>query len=62
MALRKRSQLGAVRGGLGPQLRRPEGESMLVQDLKPAAAGSQQTARIGRCLGPQCLAEPATGA
>ena len=59
MALGQRGQFGAMCGGLGPQFRRAQGEPMLVQNRKPAAAGGQQAARIGRGLGPQRFAEPA---
>ena len=61
MALGQPGQFGAVRGGLRPQFRRTEGEPVLVQDLKPAAAGGEQAARIGGGLGPQRFAEPAAG-
>ena len=52
MALRERGQFGAARRGLGPQLRRAQGEPMLVQHLEPAAAGGQHPARLGRGLAP----------
>ncbi len=44
--LRERGQLGTVRGGLRPQLRRAQGQPVLVQDLKPAAAGGEQAPRV----------------
>ena len=62
VTLGQRGQFGAVRGGLGPQFRRAQGEPVLVQDLQPAAARGQQPARLGRGLGPQRFAEPAAGA
>ena len=61
MALGQHGQFGAMRGGLGPQLRGPQGEPVLVQDLKTAAAGGEQAARIARRLGPQRFGEPAAG-
>ena len=62
VTLRDGRQFGAMRGGLGPQLRRAEGESMFVQHLKPPAASGQQPVRLARSLGPQRFAEPAAGA
>ena len=62
MTLREYSQFGPVSGGLCPQFRGAQGELKLIQDRQPAAAGSEQAARVGGRLGPQCLAEPAGGA
>ncbi len=62
MALGERGQLGTVRGDLGPQLRGPQREPVLVQDLEAPAAGGQHTAWLGRGVRPQRLAEPAAGA
>ena len=62
VALGERSQFGAVGGGLGSQLRRAQRETMLVQDLKAAAARGHHAARFGRGVRAQRLSEPAAGA
>lgn len=62
MALGEQGQFSAVRGGLCPQFRRAKSEPMLVEDLKPTAAGGKHAARVDGHLSSQRFAEPAAGA
>ena len=59
MALGERGQFGAVHGGLRAQFGCAQGEPVLVEDVKAAAARGQHPARAGRRVGAQRLAEPA---
>src|SRR6266700_7886279 len=61
MPLRQGRQLGAVRGGLSPQLRRAQGVPVLVEQVEPLPAGVEHLAPPGDRLGPQCLGQPAAG-
>ena len=61
MALGEGGQLGAVRGGLGPQFRGAQREPVLVQHLQPPPARAEQAARLARRVRPERLAQPAGG-
>jgi len=54
-------KLGAVRGGLRPQLRRSEHRAEIVEDRQARAAGVHEAPGIARRLGPARLREPGGG-